>query len=642
MRTVKITVRKQAPPDTGHDLTLELLDPHETCSCVIPEPGSGAGSKPQHDEKAIRELMLRDSPLPTQSELKDIGDYLGGLLLHGPVGVKWDDLHQRYPEEKPGVTEGISVLLDVDSPELQVLPWELARRGSRYLFVKPANPFGRIPSHFNADPPEDSDWWPLRVAVVVGAVDDDPVVNVEQELDHVFDCMAKLGPDVSVDLIERPANLDVLHSEITRIEPHILHFIGHGVSEGNRDGRLVIEAPDQTWHWTADHVELLPVVPRIAVLNACRSGDAGDNPQLGTWHVADAFAALGTAAVLAMQGDIQGTAAAAFSNGFYEALADDQDIDVCVASGRLSAITKMPERRDFALPTLTLSRPPNRVLPRRLSEDPKPDVGTIDTLLLLQAFVDRQPARRELLDHLHGRTNAEASRLTAVDGEPEVGKSELVRWALRQLARRGRNVFYVDLRMSEKELNFSAIGVLNEICGVVESVHGLDTRFTRWSKRVQDLMGEAANDRTTALEADPRDVDKVFKQFFNALTQLSDTPIVLALDHVHAVPDDQFEEVMTRLLKPLVLDPDKRVVLVLSGDSLADRLKGLTPGFEVKLTGFDASATRLLVSQYFRIEGQWSAWPPDHRDKIVDFVQLQGQSWKPTRLKQLADFVGGF
>ena len=473
MKHAKLSVGPVDQGVGGYPLRLELIGSLERESDTIPR-AQIEDSRPADDRRValdrdgIHALLVRSQP-PSPGELQRVGDYLGGLLGYGAVGEKWADLRTRFPGESPPGSEGLGVLLDITAPELRVLPWELARIGGRLVFTDPENPCARITPQFNSDPPAEPDWWPLRVTVIVGAETDDRVVKVEEELVNLYAALDKVGPDVEYDVIKQPRRGGFLIDELERLRPHVLHFIGHGESNGGT-GALVMNDEDGRWDWTADEIlDTMPITPRIATLNACRSGD--HQPQLGTWQVADAFIRRGAYAVLAMQGDIDGGAAATFSRGLYDALLENATLDVAVARGRRRVRAAVPGQRDFGLPTLTLSRPPNRVLPLRLGID-RERLKIVDMLLPRQPFVDRKDDRRTLLECLDPPA-ADGVALTSIEGESEVGKTALAQWTLRQLACRGHDVVYVDLAVAygaRDGAKCSAIDVLRAIRQAIYNV----------------------------------------------------------------------------------------------------------------------------------------------------------------------------
>jgi len=607
-----------------YPLTLELIGSPGCVSGTVPRAYL-EDSRPTDDrgvaldQDGIHALLVRSQP-PSLGELQRVGDYLGGLLGYGPVGEKWADLRARFPGESHPGSEGLGILIDIAPPELRVLPWELTRIGNRWVFTDPENPCARITPQFNPTPPPEPDWWPLRVTVIVGAEADDPVVKVEQELENLYAALDKVGPDVEYDVIKQPRRGEFLVGELERLRPHVLHFIGHGEFNGGT-GVLVMNDEEGRWDWTANEIlDTMPITPRIAALNACRSGD--HQPQIGTWQVADAFIRRGAYAVLAMQGDIDGGAAARFSRGLYDALLENATLDVAVARGRRRALAAGSTRRDFGLPTLTLSRPPNRVLPLRLGID-RERLQIVDMLLPRRPFVDRKNDRRMLLERLDPPA-ADGVALTSIEGESEVGKTALARWTLRQLACRGHDVVYVDLAVGygmRDGAKCSAIDVLRAIREAVYKVRDPTTTavrpFDAWTIALNHLcvgkpapVGEVTaqvRDEREQFNAHPDDLEEIFGRFREALTSLAEPRLLIALDHTEAVDSGEFRaDVFPKLIRPIVLDRNARVGLMLAGLGVDDLLVGITPGYGVVLRPFEACEMPSLVRQYLRFHEAWS------------------------------------
>jgi len=638
----------------GYPLRLELIGSLERESDTIPR-AQIEDSRPADDRRValdrdgIHALLVRSQP-PSPGELQRVGDYLGGLLGYGAVGEKWADLRTRFPGESPPGSEGLGVLLDITAPELRVLPWELARIGGRLVFTDPENPCARITPQFNSDPPAEPDWWPLRVTVIVGAETDDRVVKVEEELVNLYAALDKVGPDVEYDVIKQPRRGGFLIDELERLRPHVLHFIGHGESNGGT-GALVMNDEDGRWDWTADEIlDTMPITPRIATLNACRSGD--HQPQLGTWQVADAFIRRGAYAVLAMQGDIDGGAAATFSRGLYDALLENATLDVAVARGRRRVRAAVPGQRDFGLPTLTLSRPPNRVLPLRLGID-RERLKIVDMLLPRQPFVDRKDDRRTLLECLDPPA-ADGVALTSIEGESEVGKTALAQWTLRQLACRGHDVVYVDLAVAygaRDGAKCSAIDVLRAIRQAIYNVRvpepGAVRPFDAWTLALNNLcvgkpvpVGEVTapvRDDDAQFASDPHDMEEIFRRFREVLTSLAEPKLLIALDHTEAVDPGEFrEDVFPKLIGPIVLDQNARVGLLLAGLVVDDLLAGITPGYGVVLRPFEACEMPVLVRQYLRYHDEWSS----AREELSLIIDRWDGSLKPGTFEYLRNVLG--
>jgi hypothetical protein len=627
----------------GYPLTLELIGSSQRESDIVPRAHI-EGSRPTDDrdvaldQEGIHGLLVR-SQLPSRGELQRVGDYLGGLLGYGAVGEKWAELRARFPGESPLGSEGLGVLLDIAAPELRVLPWELARIGNRLVFTDPENPCARITQQFNPAPPPEPDWWPLRVTVIVGAEAGDPVVKVEQELENLYAALDKVGPEVEYEVIRQPPRGDFLMRELEQQKPHVLHFIGHGESKGGT-GVLVMNDDQGRWNWTAHNIaNTMPITPRIAALNACRSGD--QQPQVGIWQVADAFMLRGAYAVLAMQGDIDGSAAATFSRGLYDALLENATLDVAVAKGRQRALAAGSERRDFGLPTLTLSRPPDRVLPLRLGiEEERLDI--VNMLLPRKPFVDRKNHRRTLLERLDP-PGADGVALTSIEGESDVGKTALAMWTLRQLACRGHDVVYVDLAAgygTHDGAKCSAIDVLRAIRDAVYKVRtpepGAVRPFDPWTRALNHLcvgkpvpadeVTTQVRDKRQQFNAHPDDLENIFRQFRDVLTSLAEPRLLIALDHTEAVdPEDFRADVFPRLIEPIVLNRNARVGLMLAGLGVDDLLVGITPGYGAVLRPFEAGEMPILVRQYLRYHDAWSS----DREDLAPIIDRWDGSLKP-------------
>jgi hypothetical protein len=634
----------------GYPLTLELIGSSQRESDVVPRAHI-EGGRPANDrgaaldQQSMHDLLVQ-SQLPSPGELQRVGNYLGGLLGYGAVGEKWAEFRARFPREGPAGREGLGVLLDIAAPELRVLPWELARIGNRLVFTDPENPCARITQQFNPAPPPEPDWWPLRVTVIVGAEANDGVVKVEQELENLYAALDKVGPEVEYEVIRQPRRGDFLMRELERQNPHVLHFIGHGESDGDT-GVLVMNDDQGRWDWTADDIaNTMPVTPRIAAINACRSGDL--RPQVGIWQVADAFMLRGAYAVLAMQGDIDGCAAATFSRGLYDALLENATLDVAVAKGRQRVLADGSGRRDFGLPTLTLSRPPDRVLPLRLGIDQE-RLDKVNMLLPRKPFVDRRDYRRGLLERLDP-PGAEGVALTSIEGESDVGKTALALWTLRQLACRGHDVVYVDLAEgygTHDGAKCSAIDVLRAIREAIHRMRAPLRPFDPWTHALNhlcagepvpsDAVPDQVTDKGAQFDSDLRGLEEIFRRFLEVLTSLAEPRLLIALDHTEAVDPGEFrDDVFPKLIQAIVLNRNARVGLMLAGLGVDDLLVGITPGYGVMLRPFEACEMPVLVRQYLRYHDAWSS----DREDFAPVIDRWYGSLKPETFELLRKVLG--
>ena len=383
------------------------------------------------------------------------------------------------------------------------------------------------------------------------------------------------------------------------------------------------------------------------MLNTCRSGDL--EAQKGTWQVADAFTKVGVPAVIAMQGDVEGRAATAFAAGFFEALLAGELLDVAVARGRRRAADTMTfARRDFCLPTLTLSAPAERIVPKRYAIDAR-QLMDIETLLPVTAFVDRRVERRDLLNHLASEEVRAAGLLTTIEGESEVGKTMLVQWVLRQLAYRGRDIMYVDLRTPDRTPR-TPIGVLRAIRDEVRlfpsAAPGDPRSFHPWTRDLNHLVkGEPPPiapvlapqpDNDEAFDADQRDLDHIFAGFRYALGAVAERPLLIALDHLEAVSQPDLPDLMAGLIQPLARGSVGRARLLVAAAAGAIPA-GLSPGLKVSIPSFQPEDTCVLVTQYLLYHDCWS----DERKRFVEAFR-QTKPWKPEVFRNMLMIARNF
>jgi hypothetical protein len=105
---------------------------------------------------------------------------------------------------------------------------------------------------------------------------------------------------------------------------------------------------------------------RLVVLNACEGARSARDDPLG--GVAQALARQGIPAVIAMQFEISDPAAIAFSQSFYQAIADGLPVDVAMVEARRAMFAEGHEV-EWATPVLYLRSPDGRVFTRGPMED---------------------------------------------------------------------------------------------------------------------------------------------------------------------------------------------------------------------------------------------------------------------------------
>jgi restriction system protein len=166
-----------------------------------------------------------------------------------------------------------------------------------------------------------------------------------------------------------------LHEMLLSGEWHMVHFIGHGDFDTERDeGTLALTGENGRAEWVeADRlVDLLHQahpIPPMVVLNSCYGAATGTQDLFA--GTAAALVRGGVTAVVAMQYAISDTAAAAFARGFYAAIAHGRGVDDAVSSGRVAILGTRIRTLEWVTPVIYLRGHDARlfVLPPRPASD---------------------------------------------------------------------------------------------------------------------------------------------------------------------------------------------------------------------------------------------------------------------------------
>lgn len=556
------------PPDDSREVAASDLP----ADLSLSEPPTNPDTLTALVGLELREMFVsqRDgSPL-----LLSIGEYLSRLLLSGDVRREWERLRRLYPREDLPHTEGRRTFLDIRPARLRVLPWELMS-GSGGAGVLPLaldrfNPILR--GHPRPSVPRTDFSWPLHAMIVVGT--GDKTISVGTEVESVKRALCRLDQPSEVEVLEWPSNARLVE-ELQRFRPHIFHFIGHGRAAPGTEVP-VLEFADRNgshlWSWSARDIviDLQDWRPRFAFLNACRSA-VGPDEQRGGWGVTEAFIEAGVAAVVGMQADVRGRAAALPPARLYEALLTGSPLDVALARARddirREDINGL-ERRDWALAALHVTGDPASVLTERAQEPTLRLLDGVAEFASVRSFVDRKEPRRKL--QVGGVASAGGGRksLLVVEGEEDTGKTWLVYWCLKVWTWRGLSIKYVDL----EQLRPEQPGATKSLLGVMRAIQGgrggsylqralpevAFKGFDRVAASVLDTArarvggGAGAFDEDELLASvDEDEILKLCEAFRDALyAAAGGKPLIIALDGLNVRPDH-----FTEYLKPYVITP---------------------------------------------------------------------------------------
>ena len=382
--------------------------------------------------RKVRRIEAQDRQL-----IETFGGQLYQALFTGPVG----DCLERSRVTANGRDAGLRIRLRLPGA-LANVPWEYlydAQHGFlgldpdtalvRYLELPaPVRPFPIRP--------------PLRVLAMISAPSDLLQLDAEQEwtrLNRALEPLASQGL-VEVDRLE-DGTLAALPRALRLREYHVLHFIGHGgYDEEAQDGALALEDADGKTRLVTGR-DLSMMIRhrslRLVVLNACEgSRIAPDDPFSG---VAQALARQGIPAVIAMQFEISDPAALAFSQSFYQAIADGLPVDVATVEARRTMFA-CDNEIEWATPVLYLRSTDGRVFTRRRSpptvrvNPDEADEPEADRLARDEA--DRQEAERLARDEADRQEAERLARDEADRQEAErLARDEADRQEAERLAR---------------------------------------------------------------------------------------------------------------------------------------------------------------------------------------------------------------
>jgi len=254
--------------------------------------------------------------------------------------------------------EGLRVVLRIGDPALAGLPWEAMYDEAAGSYVCRRNQLVRhvgVPSAATPLPVTP----PLRILGIVSSPRGLALLDVDKEKDQLTRALRRLSTDGLVDLTWAPsATWADLQDALLSGEWHVVHFIGHGDFDPDRDeGVLALTGEDGRMHLVQASrlVDLLGQarpVPRLVVLNSCSGAATGVTDLFSA--TAAALVRGGVSAVAAMQYEISDAAAVAFARGFYGAIARGRGVDEAVSSGRVAIIGLSDRTLEWVTPVLYL------------------------------------------------------------------------------------------------------------------------------------------------------------------------------------------------------------------------------------------------------------------------------------------------
>ncbi len=289
---------------------------------------------------------------PDAEQVRWLGAALFGALFSGPIGTA---LHSSMARIDDG--DGLRLNLRLNrTPELAALPWELLYDAGARLFLA-LDERTQLVRYLALNLPEPEVLHvqpPLRMLAVLVSPADMEGLDVEQEWAGLSEALAPLQASGGL-VLERLASstLDGLRRRLLQEPAHILHFVGHGLYDGqsetggmvfaDNDGHASLVAASDVATLLRNHRSL-----RLVFLNACE-GAIGSQADVFS-GVAQTLVQQGIPAAIAMQREISDGAASLLAGAFYEAVAADYPVEAALAQARIALSTA--GNQEWATPAL--------------------------------------------------------------------------------------------------------------------------------------------------------------------------------------------------------------------------------------------------------------------------------------------------
>lgn len=391
-------------------------------------------AKAQELAQAVREGR------PTLDDIRKLGNLLFDALLSGLVRDAY-----RYVEGKAGASGMLRLLLEIESRELQRLPWECAfdlwrgdwvgrcerscimRLVDEQSLVTPIN--GR-----------------LKVVVAISLPPDPDGKKAEEEWQTFKAALSSLEAEGLVRPVRIGGKLQEVQNEL-QAGADVFHFIGHG---GIEDGVPGLYLDDDGSRYFVGATDLrnrffapLPTGERylqLVVLSACVTAETPRTE--GYSSLASALAGKAQA-VVAMQYPISPEGARAFNGALYARLAERMPLDAAISTAAGTLIGDKPrDQLDWMAPVVVITpqASPESMLWTTTQNPFKgaKNYEAKDRRLFL--------CREQELDTLQGRLVERGIKSAVVWGPPACGKTSLLRAGLEaSLVERGTPVLYASL-----------------------------------------------------------------------------------------------------------------------------------------------------------------------------------------------------
>jgi len=590
-----------------------------------------------------REAEVASAAAPAPSLFDDFGDDLLGLLepfvLAEWAKIRTKDtrtyLEVRRPAQSPPAAR-----------QLADLPWEyLAKKKPGGLvyryFADTQNPILRVrPS---GGPIAGAHAHQLNALIVTGEAVDwkaggfpgDDVGAVLREMQRRETC-------AHAELLQVP-DLDQLQPVLDRLLPDIIHFTGHGeLSPTTQRPALRISKPGDPWWWDTAAIHTFfsnqKHKPRLVVLNACDTAAAPST----LYSVLEALMETGIPAVVAAQAPVGQAVTSELSEVFYRELLAGNTVDMALALARAKIGQGKNgtgwQSRDWGLPVLSVSIPPEELFPPRPIQQPDP-VQALRGCAVLKEFMrgDDLPAPFVGLSLTNQRWKAlralRTSNCLVIKGPPKGGKSWLVMRTLRDAVHLGHRVKYVAVCGG----GTPAVNYLDLLSAIVDA----DT--TRAGSLVHKALDDSCFKEFHDEVAAKSQIERIVDAFERGLQQATkEQELTIVLDEfqrntsvAESLPMQEFRKILLPLWLKIAQGsiPNLRLIIVIREDLFDGYGLAELPGDPIQLQLFKKEDVSMLFKELCRFYRDDAALDAAHN---VALVVVKESQWNTDKL----EFIG--
>jgi tetratricopeptide (TPR) repeat protein len=384
------------------------------------------------DEKSLKKKLDRfaivaQGATPVGGELREFGQELHRTLFRDAV---WNLLKKTTVASEDA--DGLLIELDIQSPKLSHIPWELLHDGTDFVALSRRTPVVRSVSNPESQTAGEVNPVELPIRILLAAVKPwgPAPLNMGRQIRDVCRALEKAMRSGQVDLhpaLEEEVQPDNFRAAMRTGGYHILHISTHGAfSEELDKGFILLE--DGTGHPVRVAVSAIAGIMRdttvqLVYLDACETGVSSADTVSGS--LAEVLVRSGAGATIAMQFSIRDDLARAFSEAFYHYLMESESLWYAVTEARISLLDLQGrETIHWAIPALYVregyefSTQGIRLAQRRYGRTypPSPFVG-----------------RDQQLDQLAEKLLRPSTRAVIIHGFGGIGKSKLVQKMLSEI-----------------------------------------------------------------------------------------------------------------------------------------------------------------------------------------------------------------